>query len=168
MTGRGKTFERRVSNGLRETSGWWYRIPDYQHFFPRTLKPFRQMKAPADFLTVQYGHMYLIECKSTRSRKSFPFDRLESHQEESLLQASKHDGLHSLVLMEIIGERNEMRCWGLTIEQFQALKQKRKDEGFKSAKWGHIHRAGIEIFRRGRGYYLDPLFVNGRPVQERL
>lgn len=164
----GKGFEDRVRRGLKRTGGWWYRIPDYKDFFPRMAKPFIQMRVPADFLTVQHGHMYLIECKSTSSRKSFPFKRLEPHQEEKLVYASKFQGLHSLILLEIIGEDNITRAWGLSIEQFLELRKRRAREGFKSAKWGHISQKGTEIFRDGSSYKLDGLFVHGRDVQERI
>lgn len=105
MTSEGKVFEQSIEESSKEQNIFYFRVRDVN---PMAIKPnFKLPQNKFDSLLYYNDHLFTIEMKSTKG-KSFSFSEsiIKQHQIDSLLEASKFDGVISGFLFNFRIEGN--------------------------------------------------------------
>lgn len=113
-------------------------------------------ESEADFVCFQEsGNVYLVECKAT-SLKSFPFSKIEEHQENSLVDFENlHPYFHGLIALEFYdkrGYRYPKRMFLVGIKDFLSYKL---SCGRKSLPINDAEKIGTECFYCGSKYQVE-------------
>lgn len=146
----GKRFENKFRESL---SGLTIRINDKVSM--RNGHVFSE-ESEADFVCFQNsGNVYLVECKAI-SLKSFPFQKIKEHQENSLLDfESLHPSFHGLIALEFYdknGYRLPKRMFLIGIKDFLSYK---KTCGRKSLPIKDAEKIGTECLYVGSKYIIE-------------
>ena len=139
---------------------WWIRVYDAKTYYavnPRLQAP----KVPCDFITVCNSRFYALECKSSRSLRSYSFNYVKDHQKESLQKIEDAGGEGWILLSWRRWKhfpRKNNRLFGFRIGTW--LKMESEEER-KSVSWQTVIQKGKE-FKRKDVWLLEPLFMKVR------
>lgn len=119
----GKRFEQKFREAV-ERNGMTIRIAD--KLIPKGDHVISE-QSEADFLVAQNGEIFLIECKATCA-KSLPFEKVQEHQEDSLLEFSDQgEHTHGILAVEFYEKSTRYgsgnNCYLLPIEAWFGFKK---------------------------------------------
>lgn len=115
-------------------------------------------KQPYDFWAVVSGIHYGLEAKSTAGGRPFPFNRLEAHQKEGLLELEEEGGVGWVLLSFRKSTKSQLCAAGIRIQDYIKLEKESLADNNKSipASTNFLDKNVFVDIPRIRVEYLDP------------
>jgi len=163
----GKNFEGEVRGSLKSIDCFWFRIQDTNDI-SRFVKHAIAVKQPGDFMAVYRRKAFLLECKTSKGKKSFPLyygetPSIPNHQIEAGIDIKRHGGLSYFLLRR--DEQRKKRMWAITPEGILRLYLVAKK---KSIPWTEIdaspHSIEIKRLTAPVRWDLEKLFKLRQPL----
>lgn len=159
----GKAFESMTSNGLRrlvnQSKGefWFHRLFDYKTFIAINPK-LVCIKQPADYIALNKGRFYLIECKSSTMPR-YDLKNVKPHQEENMTLIERAGGYFWLLILHRKRNSRDHELYALSPKAWECVKTETRKSGYVSASWDTISKyANFKINRNSNVYDFTPLF----------